>query len=85
MEVVVVSAAIIVGVGVLVLMFRPFFSDRYEFWECIKFWLTPNFISLFRGEYWEDVWGEMKLFLWLACGFVPGLLTYFGLAHILLA
>jgi len=49
-----------------------FFGTWDGFWEGIKFWGTPNIISAFRGEYWEDRWAEIKLFLWGAfcVGFV---------------
>ncbi len=42
------------------------FKTWEEFWDCVKFWLTPDIISLFRGEWIEDQWAEMKLFLWIA-------------------
>jgi hypothetical protein len=42
------------------------FKDWDNFWDCIKFWLTPDIISLFRGEWIEDQWAQMKLFVWLA-------------------
>jgi hypothetical protein len=46
-----------------------FFKDWDEFKEAVIFWFTPNVISLFRGEYWDDRWAEMKLGLWLFCCF----------------
>ena len=42
-----------------------FFPTLDDFWEAIKFWLTPDFISMFRGEYWVDRWAELKLFFWI--------------------
>jgi len=44
-----------------------FFKNWTEFWESIRFWLTPDILSAFRGEYWDDCWGEMKLVLWFGC------------------
>jgi hypothetical protein len=45
------------------------FKTWGAFFECLKFWLTPEIFSAFNGEYWDDVWAETKLFLWLfACG-----------------
>ena len=41
------------------------FKDWGDFWECVKFWLTPDIISAFRGEWIEDQWAQMKLFVWL--------------------
>lgn len=41
------------------------FREWEEFWECVRFWLTPDWLSGFRGEYFEDMWAEMRLFFWL--------------------
>ena len=41
------------------------FKDWENFWDCVKFWLTPDIISLFRGEWIEDQWAQVKLSLWL--------------------
>lgn len=41
------------------------FGALDDFWEAVRFWLTPDIISLFRGEWGEDCWGEMKLGLWI--------------------
>jgi len=42
-----------------------FFRTWDDFWESVRFWLTPDILSLFRGEWGEDWWGEMKLGLWI--------------------
>ena len=51
----------VLNVPVYILIGRVLFEDWSGFWESVKFWLTPDIISWFRGEYWEDVWSEMKL------------------------
>lgn len=44
------------------------FHDWEDFLRSIRFWITPNLISLIRGEYWADWWGTMKLGIWVgAC------------------
>ena len=70
----------LIGVVVLVLLFKPIFGGLDEFLQCVKFWFTPDIISLFRGEYTEDWLSEMKLGLWLAAGGIAGVLSYVGLA-----
>lgn len=40
------------------------FDDWYDFGDAIRFWLTPDLISLIRGEWGEDWWAEMKLGIW---------------------
>jgi hypothetical protein len=45
------------------------FKDIDDFWESFRFWLTPDIFSAFRGEFWDDWWGELKLGVWIAlCG-----------------
>jgi len=45
------------------------FREWEEFFECVRFWLTPDIISAFNGEYFDDIWGEMRLGLWaVLCG-----------------
>lgn len=50
------------------------FGDWDGFWECIRFWLIPDLWSLFRGEWLEDQWAQMKLgfFVVLCAGAVGG-------------
>ena len=42
-----------------------FFKDWADFWECVKYWLTPDIVSLFRGEWTEDRWAQLKLGFWI--------------------
>ena len=42
------------------------FKDWDEFREAIGFWLTPDILSAFQGEYMADWWAELKLGLWFA-------------------
>lgn len=56
------------GLAVLALLFKPLFGTAEGFWECVKFWLRPDILSAFRGEFWDDWWAEMKLFVWLGLG-----------------
>lgn len=39
------------------LLYTLLFEDWEEFAECVKFYLTPDIISLFRGKFWEDYLG----------------------------
>lgn len=49
------------GFLVATLLFRAFFEDWAGFWECVRYYLTPDILSLFRGEYGADVWASLKL------------------------
>jgi len=69
------------GLGLLVafLFFKPFFDDWSGFWECVKFWFTPDLISLFRGQWEEDRWATMKLFIWLGLSIGTSILAFYQL------
>jgi hypothetical protein len=82
MDVVAIILGVVVGIAVAGLFFKPFFNTREEFIDCLKFWLTPDIISMFRGEYWDDWWAEAKLGLWLSVAALSGFATYFGLMQL---
>ncbi len=42
------------------------FRSLDDFLESIRFWLTPDLFSAFRGEFMDDWWAELKLGLWIA-------------------
>lgn len=45
------------------ILYRTLFTDVDELADAIKFWITPEIFSAFRGEYWDDIWAEFKLLL----------------------
>ncbi|MEZ6319182.1 MAG: hypothetical protein R3B49_10605 [Phycisphaerales bacterium] len=58
----------VANVPLYLLLGKAVFGDWSEFVECVKYWLTPDIISLVRGEWSEDWWAEFKLFAWaLVC------------------
>ena len=58
------------------LLYTLLFEDWEELTECVKLYLTPDIISLFRGKFWEDYWAETKLALWLGISALVGMLVY---------
>ncbi len=68
-----VIVAIIAGCLALYFTFGLFFSCRDDLFEAMRHWFTPDIISMFRGEWAEDMWNETKLFFWMAVG---GLAAY---------
>ncbi len=60
---------IVIGVVLMALLFRPIFGTGENFWDAIKFWLTPDIFSWFNGKGFEDWLGEMRLGIWLGAGF----------------
>lgn len=68
-----VILAILGGSAVGYMLYKLLFDTWDEFIHCVKFCFTPDIISLFRGQYYEDMWAELKLIFWLVvtvgCGF----------------
>ena len=62
------ASAIFFGLLSMALTYRLFFNTHDDFFEAIRHWFTPDIISAFRGEWGEDQWNELKLFLWLGIG-----------------
>jgi len=71
-----------VGIGVMVLTFRVLFADRGEFFECVRYVFTPNWLSLIRGEFRADYLGTLKLTLWFLSGILPGGLAAWALSRL---
>jgi len=76
------AIGIIAGIAVLILFFKPFFGDASGFWECVRFWFTPDVFSLFRGEWGADMLAEIKMGLWLGCGGAVGYAVYTGVTKL---
>jgi hypothetical protein len=57
---------VVINAPVYVLIGKIVFGTWEDFWEAVRFWFTPDLFSAFMGEFWEDVWAELKLFVFLA-------------------
>jgi len=65
---------IIANAPVYYWFWRMVFGDWQTFVDCVRLWLTPNIVSVFRGETEDDWLSTMKLWWWLLlCGFVVAL------------
>lgn len=53
----VLNVPLYLGLGFLI------FGSWSDFRDCLRFWLTPDWLSFLRGEYWADCWSELKIFL----------------------
>ena len=73
--------SVLAGIGVTLavgaVLFGFFFDGLDDFLECVRYYFTPDILSLFRGEYSEDWWAELKLGLWIGLSVGSGALTYF--------
>ena len=68
--------AILIGLLTAVLLYFVMFKDWDEFIECVEFYCTPDIISALQGRYWDDVWAETKILLWLGISLAAGASAY---------
>ncbi len=57
---------------VLRLTFNWFFDDLDDLMEAVKLWFTPEIITVFRGKWGDEMWAELKIFVWLVLGVAAG-------------
>lgn len=60
-----IIALVILNFPVYRFIYKLIFSDPEDFDESVKFSFTPDFISFFRGKYWQDRWGTFKLRMYI--------------------
>lgn len=61
MEAWMVLVLIAANIPVYIGLGRVIFGTWGEFGEAIKFWLTPDIVSILQGKFVEDAWSELKL------------------------
>jgi len=64
-EMIIILGLALVNIPLYIGIGWVFFDDWRGFWEAIRYWLTPDIVSMFRGEWGEDTWQEMKLFVFI--------------------
>ena len=74
-----ICAAVVAGLVTLGLLFKLFFRDLEDFQECLEYALKPDMLSWVSGDLGADLWAELKLGAWIACGLIAGLGAYVGL------
>lgn len=84
-NVVLLSVLGVVNIPVYILIGKFLFEDWSGFWESIKFWLTPDIVSWFRGERWEDAWAETRLWLFVVLCVIAVLVEYLSINKYLLS
>ena len=57
---------IVINAPVYFVIGKIVFGNWEDFWDAVRFWFTPGLFSALMGEFWEDAWAELKLFLFLA-------------------
>ncbi|WP_428634742.1 hypothetical protein [Sedimenticola sp.] len=58
-----------VSLPVYWLLGRFFFDDWQDFLDHLRLWYQPFWLSALRGEFNEDMWAQVKLFVFLGICF----------------
>jgi len=61
MELILVVVLLIMNIPIYKFIFNLIFVSTEDFQESLRYVFTPDLISLFRGEYAKDWYGEMKV------------------------
>ncbi|RYX80155.1 hypothetical protein EON83_29850 [bacterium] len=57
------------GLPAILALGKILFGSWHGFFESLRFLLVPDIISILRGEWTEDQWATLKLFVFLfLCG-----------------
>ena len=62
--------------------YRLLFEDWDDFCDCLKYSLTPDIVSLFRGEYGKDFTQSLKFGLFMLITFGAAMFTWLGIASL---
>lgn len=57
-------------------IFNSIFNDMDDFKKSLRYSLTPDLISLFKGEYLKDQFGELKFGLFIIVCIVATVIEY---------
>ena len=64
---------VITAVAGLIATWRIMFRDWNDFADCLKFAMTPDFLSWLSGDLLDDWLGSWRFGIWLATGAIPGI------------
>ena len=71
--------AAIVNSGVtFIILYKPFFGDQDDLWECVGCSFKPDLFSLLDGSFAHDFGKSAKLGTYIALCMGAGALTYAG-------
>ena len=77
-----VVVSILVGIGVLILLFKPIFGRSSAFFKYPKSLRNSDIIPMPSAQYRETWKIDRKMSLWLALGILAGVGTYIVLLKI---
>jgi hypothetical protein len=70
----IIAILVILNVPIFLWIGRLFFGGWHGFWAAVKFWFTPDILSMFTGRFWDDWHAELLLgfYVTVCAGLVLG-------------
>ena len=56
-----IPIAMVFSILAFILLYKPFFGKKNDFWECVMYSLTPDFFSWMAGNLQKDYGKSLKL------------------------
>ena len=78
-----IIAAMAVGILTSAMLFRPFFGEKKDFWECVGYSFMPDFLSWLAKDLQRDYAKSMKLGIFLLICGGAGFLAYAAVESLL--
>ena len=76
-----IAISLFVGISVMALTWRLFFSSVEQFNECIGYWFKPDLFSWADGSLFEDIVGSFRFQIWLVLGIASGYGVYWAITN----
>lgn len=67
MELLLYGILFVLNIPIYKWIFRRIFDNVDDLKQSVKYSFTPDIISLFRGRFWKDQFGELKLSVFCFC------------------
>ena len=58
---------VLIDIPIIVWIARALFPGKGDFVDALVFWITPEMWLLLQGQFWDDIWAEIKLGLLVFC------------------
>jgi len=77
-----ITLGLVVGIGVMVVLYKPIFGDWEGFTEALGYTFKPDIWSWFDGEFFEDFWNTLKFNIWWGSGLISAIVTFWLLLQL---
>jgi hypothetical protein len=75
-NIILILILLVINFPVYRFLFSLIFTSSEDYDEAVRYTFTPNIISLFRGQYWDDKFRSMQLSFYIFMCALPVFLEY---------